>query len=73
MIGSSGRAKDGGDRLRTYTAQEACGLLGCSRYTYHQLIHGGQLRAFKVGKSYCVKSSDLEELIEKRSTRTIEA
>ena len=69
MIGSAGRANDGG-RLKVYSAQEACGLLGCSRYTYHQLIHSGQLRAFKIGKSYCVKAVDLEEFVEQRMTRT---
>jgi excisionase family DNA binding protein len=70
VIGSSGRGKEGGERLRTYTAEEACGLLGCKRYTNHQLIHSGQLRAFKIGRSYCVKASDLEEFIEQRMTRT---
>ena len=70
MIGSSSKVKEGGERLRTYTADEACGLLGCKRYTYHQLIHSGQLRAFKIGKSYCVKAVDLEAFVEQRMTRT---
>ena len=69
MIGSASRAKDGDGRLRTYTADEAAGLLGCKRYTFHALIHSGQLRAFKVGRSYSVRAADLEEFIERRMTR----
>ena len=72
MIGSAGRGKDGELGLRTLTAKEACDALGCSRYTYHTLIHSGQLRAFKIGRSYCVKASELEQFIEQRMTRTKE-
>jgi excisionase family DNA binding protein len=49
--------------------QEAGERLGVSVYTVRRWVQAGRLRAFKPGKEYRIRESDLEEFLQAREVR----
>jgi excisionase family DNA binding protein len=47
------------------TIKEVCEVLKISRWTAESMIKDGRLRASKIGKSYRIKRSDIDNFVEK--------
>lgn len=43
-----------------FTRQDACRLIGCSLPTLDALLHSGQIKSFKIGRSVRVTRDSLE-------------
>lgn len=50
---------------RYYTIDEVADMLKVVYMTVYRWIKQGKLKAFRVGKKYMIKKSDIENLIEK--------
>lgn len=55
------------DRPLLYSLQHASNLLGVSRATLYKLFAEGTLRKVKVGSKTMIRSSDIDEFIERQT------
>lgn len=53
-----------------HSTDEAVELLGLSRETVRQLIARGELEAVRFGKALRITRSSIDELIDRRATKT---
>lgn len=51
------------DKTRTLSIQELCSMLNIGRNTAYTLIKTKKLKAFKIGKSWKIPASSVEEYI----------
>lgn len=51
------------DKTRTLSVQELCSMLNIGRNTAYTLIKTKKLKAFKIGKSWKIPASSVEEYI----------
>lgn len=49
----------------SYTTNQVAQILNCSRQTVMKLIGANKLKAFRVGRDFRVRESDLKEFIER--------
>lgn len=52
-----------------YTAKELAGKLKLNIMTIYRYISSGKLKAYKIGKEFRIKSSDLDTLLDKACTK----
>ena len=57
------------DGIKVYTLSEVEKMLRVTRRTLYVYIESGDLKAFKVGKSWRVTDEALKDFIEKRSVK----
>ncbi|HEY1332314.1 MAG TPA: helix-turn-helix domain-containing protein [Actinomycetota bacterium] len=57
------------ERIPLLTVREVAHALRVSTMTVYRLIHGGRLRALRVGKSYRVRESDLDTYLSGRTVK----
>jgi len=53
------------NKEKYYTIDEVAEMLKVVYMTVYRWIRNGKLKAFRVGKKYMIKKSDIEALIEK--------
>ncbi len=51
------------DKTKTLSVQELCSMLNIGRNTAYTLIKTKKLKAFKIGKSWKIPASSVEEYI----------
>jgi excisionase family DNA binding protein len=60
-------ATNSGDRSESnfLTVAEVAAMMRVSKMTVYRLVHGGELPAVRVGRSFRVKESDVDEYLRK--------
>jgi excisionase family DNA binding protein len=51
------------------TNSEVCKILRCSGRSFYRMVKAGRLMGFKVGSTWRVKSSELQNYIDRKSQR----
>jgi excisionase family DNA binding protein len=59
-----------GDRVRYLTVAEVAEMMRLSRMTVYRLVHGGELPAVRVGRSFRVPQDALEAYLAASSVET---
>lgn len=57
----------GGERMRYLTVAEVAELMRLSRMTVYRLVHGGELPAVRVGRSFRVPQDALDAYLREHS------
>ncbi len=55
------------DLRLTYKVEELAPILGIGRNSAYELVRSGQIRSFRVGRSYRVPKNAVEEFLRKTS------
>ena len=63
------REEEGTTDTEMLTAEDVAERMGVSVYTVWRWVKSGQLRAYKPGKQYRIRQSDLEEFLRAREVR----
>ena len=56
---------DGLREVRFLTVAEVASVMRVSKMTVYRLVHGGELPAVRVGRSFRVQESDVDEYLRK--------